>query len=177
MICDPNNLKTDFFLLRDGPVWVTSDYRLWQAGQQWLHKARGYKSHNWQLTSEAEFHEEVSKSLLWEQQFGYTHWNGNLDALNEGAASWPLADAKRLVISVENAQRLKKWFGGNTNHIWDILQDAARVQLLFSVGLLVIVYTSSDGEATRWAKVKGVSKLTRKTFPGAQLLKDAEQVC
>lgn len=169
MICDPNNLETDFFLLRDGPILVMSDHDLWRAGIQWLQAKRGYKLHNWELNSEAEFFQEVSKSMLWEEQFGYSPWTGNLNALNDGAESWPTPGEERIVISIDNAERLENWFGGLTPHIWDILQNAARMQLLFGVGLLVMVNTSSADEATRWAKAERVTMLTRETFLGAQL--------
>ena len=174
MICEPNNLKTDFYLLREGPILVMSDHELWQDGTLWLQRTCGYRHHSWKLKSEEEFYQEVSKTLLWKQQFGYTPWTGNLDALNDGAANWPVLGEERIVISIDNAERLKKWFGGKTEHIWEIFQDAARTQLLFGVGLLVMVKTSSDGEATRWAKAEHVIKLTSKTFPGAQLAKDAD---
>jgi hypothetical protein len=174
MICDPNNLKTDFHLLLDGPILVMSDHDLWNAGIQWLQRSRGYKVHSWQLKSEVGFYNEVSETLLWKQQFGYSSWGGNLDALNDGATSWPDLDNKHIVIAIDNAERLKKWFGNKTHHIWDIFQNAARMQLFFGVGLLVMVKTTSDGEATRWAKAERVSKLTRKSFPGKELLRNAE---
>jgi len=151
MIRDPANLQTDFFLLRDGPICVTSDRALWQTGTDWLRLNRGYKTHSWKLRSETEFYHEVSKTVS---------WNGNLDALSDGVNNWPLAGDARVAITVDNADRLKNWFGNKTNHIWDILQEAARMQLLFGVRMLVMVNTSSEGEATRWAKASGVSKLT-----------------
>lgn len=173
MICDPEKLQTDFFLLREGPILVMSDQDLFRAGTQWLQKNRGYKAHKWNLNSEAEFYQEVSKTLCWEQQFGYPSWNGNFNALSDGLANWPVSDAERILISLDNAERLKMWFGKNTEHFWDIFQEAARMQLLFGVGLLVMVNTSSEGEASLWAKAARVCKLTRKGFPGAELYKNA----
>lgn len=175
MVFDRNHLQTDFFLLRDGPVLVTSDRELWQAGTRWLRDVRGYRHVPWLLRSETEFHAEVSESFSWSQQFGYSPWNGNLAAFNDGVVSYPFGNNERVLITMENAERLKNWFGKRTTGVWDGFCRAARVHLLFGVKLLVLANTSSDGEAIRWTKPPGVLRLTRSTFPGAQIAREAEQ--
>ncbi len=173
MICDPNDVKTDFFLFRVGPVIVTSDRSLWEQGTQWLVAERKFEHHPWWLDSEESFYEEVSKTLGWKDQFGYDRWNGNLDALNDGASNCTFPTAQRIVISLDNADRLKSWFGAKERAILDIFQEAAHMQLLFGVGLLVMVYTKSNSEAKRWAKADGVLEIDKTSFPGAQLARDA----
>lgn len=176
MICDQNNLEEDYFLLRDGPIVVMSDRELWQAGVNWLRTEKGYPEHSWQLGSKTDFFEEVSKTFAWNQQFGYPNWGGNLDALNDAARSWQVLGANRVVIAIDNAERLKPWLNGMTDALWDILQGAAREQLLFGVGLIVMVNTSSCRQARQWANQKHVAGLHRKSYPGSALFKAASKL-
>ena len=173
MVYDPENLPTDFFLMRDGPVSVTSDAELWRAGAEWLAGARGFQAHHWTLADENSFHAEVSRTLKWKHQFGYSTWSGNLDALNDGASGLYLLKADRLLVTVRDGQRLKNWFGSKTSAIWEIFVDAARLNLMFGVGVLVWVHTASEGEAKRWAKAPGVMHVARKSFPGAAVALEA----
>lgn len=125
--------------------------------------------HPWYLASQEAFFEEVSKTLGWKDQFGHDRWNGNWDALNDGASSCSFPTAQRVLISIDNADRLKSWFGAKEGAIWDTFQEAAQMQLLFDVGLLLMVYTQSDSEAKRWAKSNGLLEIDKTSLPGAQL--------
>lgn len=73
---------------------------------------------------------------------------------------------------MDNAEKFKKWFGSKQVAIWDIFQDASRMQLLFGVGLLLMVYPNSSREARSWAKADGVLEIRSTSFPGAQLAKN-----
>ena len=46
------------------------------------------------------------------------------------------------------------------------------MQLLFGVGLLLMVYPNSSREARSWAKADGVLEIRSTSFPGAQLAKN-----
>lgn len=176
MLFDPNDLDTDFFLYREGPIVVTCDRAIWENGIKWLVNARGFKRHHWTLNTEEAFYDEVSETLSWKEQFGYERWNGNLDALNDGASACEFTEGQRILISIDNADRLKNWFGQRTANIWDIFKDASRMQLIFGVGLLLIVYSKSNEEVEEWSKVDRVFELRANEFLGGQLARNASKL-
>jgi hypothetical protein len=124
-----------------------------------LVEQRDYTLHDWQLTSKTGFFGEVSESLNWEAQFGYAPWTGNLDALNDGIIHWDAKGAERVLISIDNAEQLERWFSGKSASFWDILHDMTRAQLLLGTGLLILAKVETPALAEAWAKLPCMNRL------------------
>lgn len=81
--------RADWPLLQNGAVSLFWSHNVLRETRQSLEKL-GYEIFDVEFGRKAPgFHEQMSHVLKWEDQFGYSFWNGDLDALQDGMRYFP----------------------------------------------------------------------------------------
>ncbi len=89
-----------------------------------------------------QFKLDLSSSLKWHEQFGYTPWVGNLNALDDGLRGEPFNSSTRSVICISNYDSLVKYDGDFAYKILDIIERTSRDYLLFGKVLIGLIQTN-----------------------------------
>ena len=92
----------------------------------------------------ASFQSQASSLLRWDEQFGYSPWNGNLDALNDGLPAYPVPANNKAVLALVGFHSLVRSDQRSSNVLLDLLEYHSRQFLLFSKRLIVLVQTDDN---------------------------------
>lgn len=154
---DLNN-RADWTLLRNGVVSLFWNMDVLDEAERALSElgydiARIFCAKGW-----GSFERQLSDALLWEEQFGYAPWNGNLDALNDGMRGYPFGPSKRAALVLTGFNTLVDRDAQVSHIILDILESNARDFLLFGMTLITLVQTDDSrfdcpeigGRRPRW---------------------------
>jgi hypothetical protein len=76
------------------------------------------------------FYEQFSHVLRWEEQFGYSPWSGNLNALNDGLRYYPFGSADRSALVLDGFHFLANEDSEFAHVVLDLIERAARNYLL-----------------------------------------------
>ena len=114
----------------------------------------------------ASFQAQLSSLLRWEEQFGYSPWNGNLDALNDGLSGYPFPGNNKSALALVGFHQLVRGNKRSSSVVLDLLEYQSRQHLLFSKRLVVLVQTDDNrfvppsvgGRAPRWNREEWMDK-------------------
>lgn len=90
------------------------------------------------------FHTQMSNALKWEQQFGYSFWNGNLDALTDGMRYFPFGPSGRSALVFLGFHNFTAKSPQTAHAVLDIIENAARDHLLSGRLLIALVQTNDN---------------------------------
>lgn len=96
------------------------------------------------LNGEAAFRRQMSNALNWESNFGYSTWNGNLDAFNDGLREYPFGASKLCALAVLGFHKLVGSAPEFAGALLDIIEYNARDHLLFGNTLIALVQTDDN---------------------------------
>ena len=126
-------------------------------------KKIGYVVAELDCSSLDNFHGSVSVALRWNAQFGYSNWNGNLDALDEGMGNLP---SDKFLLVARDYQKIKLFDRRLFHAFWDIYEIESRNSLLF--GQLALGFVQVDrsdfrldnlgSRAALWNKAEWLTK-------------------
>lgn len=94
------------------------------------------------------FFEQVSNIIGWEELFGYSPWNGNLDAFNDGIGEFPFGPSKRAVLVINDFHILAADDRRYATELLDVMECNARDLLLESKILVTFVQTEDASYET-----------------------------
>lgn len=92
----------------------------------------------------AGFQAQMSSLLRWDEQFGYSPWTGNLDALNDGLSGYPFPSSNKAVLALTGFHSLVRNDKRSSGVLLDLLEYHSRQFLLFSKRLIVLVQTDDN---------------------------------
>lgn len=90
------------------------------------------------------FYEQVSTTLNWQEQFGYSPWNGNLNALNDGFRDYPFGPSRRSALVFDGFHLLVEEDKAFAHALLDIVESSARDYLLRGQILVTLVQTDDN---------------------------------
>ncbi|MCI3132633.1 hypothetical protein [Phenylobacterium aquaticum] len=140
MIEDDADRRADWPLLKDGAVtlfWRTSLFEQAKASLTSL----SYALASIECISVEQFAADLGGALGWEQQFGYSPWSGNLNALAEGAATVAFPPSLCLALAFEGYHRLVAQDAEFAHGVLDVIEYQARNHLAAGRRLIVLVQT------------------------------------
>lgn len=127
-------------LLQNGAVhlfWQTEVLEKWTSDLVQL----GYAVHHANCSDKPTLQIDMSAILLWQDQFGYPSWNGNLDAFNDGMRYFPFGPYCRAALILRRFDLLFRTDPRTAEAILDIIEYQARNHLLEGNRLLALVQT------------------------------------
>lgn len=132
--------RADWSLLQTGAVslfWKKTVLDLVERDLERL----GYEVLTVRCDDAGEFHRQVSDALKWVEQFGYSPWTGNLDALNDGLRHFPFGPSKCAALRIEGFDQLWAADQPTAFAFLDMFEDASRTHLLHGCRLIGLVQT------------------------------------
>jgi len=137
-----NMERADWQLLRDGAVTLFWNKDIFHKAMNSL-RDLDYRILELPYETMPKFCESVSNSLKWKQQFGYTPWTGNLDALNDGIRGEPSASSDDTAICLSGFHNMVRDDSEWATALLDILEYQSRNYLLFGQRLIILVQTDN----------------------------------
>ncbi|WP_296617837.1 hypothetical protein [Sphingomonas sp.] len=112
------------------------------------------------------FQTQMSSLLRWDEQFGYSPWNGNLDALNDGLSGYPFPSSNKAALALVGFHSLVRNDRRSSGVVLDLLEYHSRQFLLFSKRLIVLVQTDDNrfvpplvgGRTPQWNREEWMNK-------------------
>ena len=133
--------RADWPLLQNGAINVYLKPSLFEQAISDLH-ALEYRIIRLAFESQRQFEAELSLALKWQEQFGYSPWNGNLDALNDGFRDEPLSSSDNTALCIENFQAYVREDEQAATGLLDIVESTSRDYLLFGKRLIALIQTN-----------------------------------
>ncbi|WP_419901743.1 hypothetical protein [Kiloniella sp.] len=133
--------RADWPLLQNGAVHLYWKPEVYEDAIQSL-KTLNYRIMNIHYENIDQFKSDLSSSLKWQEQFGYSPWDGNLNALNDGIREEPFNSSDRNAICISNYQALAsddKYFAFK---LLDLIARHSRDYLLFGKVLIGLIQTN-----------------------------------
>lgn len=104
------------------------------------------------------FEVQMSRALLWREQFGYEPWTGNLDAFNDALRYVPFSPSGRRVLVLTGFHHIVAADSERAYIMLDLIEAAARDHLLESMLLIALIQTDDPhyscdpvgGRLPRW---------------------------
>ena len=153
---DADHQRADWQLLQNGAVSLFWQPSVLDDAQQAL-AALGYEIA--EISCEAgRFKAEMSRALKWQEQFGYSPWTGNLDALNDGLRHVPFGPSGRMALTLRRFHELVAVDADFAWKVIDLIEYNARDLLLEGKLLIGLVQTDDNlyacpplgGRSVRW---------------------------
>jgi hypothetical protein len=133
--------RADWSLLQNGAVSLFYNQGILKDATQSL-AGLGYEILNISCRNGiGAFRQQFSQALKWEEQFGYTPWNGNLDALSDGIRHFPYRESGRAALVFDGFDKLVSEAPEMAHTVLDIIECEARDHLLWSKILIALVQT------------------------------------
>lgn len=149
--------RADWELLRHGAITL-----FWRDGRFEASKAElqdlGYRLIEITCVTPEQFRRAISEALDWEARFGFGPWDGNLNALNDGFASFPFGEDADVAICLRDFHIIAGQEPEFAHGVLDIVEDWSRNHLLTGRRLLALVQTNDvnfrceglGGRAASW---------------------------
>jgi hypothetical protein len=99
--------EIEWRLLQNGAINLYKDETIFEEDCKSLKKV-GYKVFHINCDSILTFTTDITNALDWENQFGYSPWRGNLDALNDAMRDTTLGNKGKLSLACRNFHKLVK---------------------------------------------------------------------
>lgn len=128
----------DFELLRHGATTLFRRLVLFNAAVDQL-AALGYLVHRIDARARVPFVDGLTKALRFHDNFGYTPWGGNLDALNDAFRYVSFDDHRGVAFAFHGLDALHQVEPRLAQCTLDILESSARDHMLFGHRLLAVV--------------------------------------
>ncbi len=141
---DDDLKRADWALLQNAAVNLFRDPAILEEARQALLKLDYEIADISCATGWSGIHEPFSSLLKWEEQFGYSPWNGNLNAFNDGLLDYPFGPSGRNALILHAFHKLVAENRGASHAILDMLETSARDHLLWGKTLIVLVQTDDD---------------------------------
>lgn len=141
MFKEPNHNRIDWRLLQNGAVSL-----FWRA--EYLEEAQrelaglGYEIIEVAYTSLDQFKHDLSVALKWEEQFGYSAWGGNLNALNDGLGWFSSEGPSRVALCFTRFHGLWRADKRIAHALLDMIESESRDALLVGKHLICLVQTN-----------------------------------
>jgi hypothetical protein len=143
-LTDADYGRADWPLLQNGAVHLFWSREVLSATRKSLTEL-GYEEGEITFESKAPgFHAQMSRALKWQDQFGYSSWNGNLDALNDGMRYFPFETSGRSALIFLGFHHFASKSPATAHAILDIIERAARDHLLSGRLLIALVQTDDN---------------------------------
>ncbi len=133
--------RADWPLLKNGAVHLYWKIDVYDETIQAL-KALNYRIMNIHYESIDQFKSELSFKLKWQEQFGYSPWDGNINALNDGFRGEPFNSSDRNAICISNYHGLASEDKNLAFKLLDLIACHSRDYLLFGKVLLGLIQTN-----------------------------------
>jgi hypothetical protein len=144
MFTDADMDRADWRLLQEGAVSLFWKPQVLDATKDDL-KQLGYEILDIECGHGVEhFRAQVSLALRWEEQFGYSPWTGNLDALNDALREYPAPASGRSALALLGFHALAAVDGDFAFRTLDLIECAARRRLLLGDLLVCLVQTNDN---------------------------------
>ena len=98
----------------------------------------GYRGHLIDADDRAVFYAQMSRALRFYEQFGYQHWTGNLDALND---AYRALEARAVVHAFTRFDVLHKSEPDFAEALLQVIADASQDHLRDGIRLIALVQT------------------------------------
>ncbi|MBS0297608.1 MAG: barstar family protein [Proteobacteria bacterium] len=132
-------LRADWPLLQNGATNLFWNPSLWREAQESL-RTLGYEVAEISCREGRNtFCHKMSAVLRWHAQFGYSPWDGNLNALNDGVRGYPFGPSRRAALAFDGFDALAEADPEWAQIVLDILEASARDQLLWGRTLIMLV--------------------------------------
>ena len=103
----------------------------------------GYRSCFIDCASEPSMVADISRALLWREQFGYEPECLKLDAFNDALRGMPNADHPKVLLVLTSYDAFRERAQETAYAVLDLLECSARNALLFGYRLLTFVHTDN----------------------------------
>jgi hypothetical protein len=132
--------RADWPLLSNGPITLFWRAELFDAAKCDL-QALGYDLIEANGDDERTFQRAMSDGLLWQTQFSYEPWSGNLNALADSFVALPDEVGDLIAICISRFDLFAARSPGAATGVLDVLAEGARRLLLEGRRLAVLVQT------------------------------------
>jgi hypothetical protein len=133
--------RADWPLLKNGSINLFISESILEEAKNQL-RALEYEVADVSYDSVEGFRLAMTNILQWQDQFGYSPWNGNLDALVDAFVSFPFPPSKAAAICVTNYDKLNRDDAGLARVFLDIIEYQSRNYLLRGCRLIALIQTN-----------------------------------
>jgi hypothetical protein len=130
----------DFELLQHGATTLFRRPALFNAAVDQL-AALGYLVHRIDAQARGSFVAGLTEALRFHENFGYTPWGGNLDALNDAFREVLFGDHRGVAFAFHGFDALHRVEPRLAQVTLDILEGSSRDHMLFGHRLLAVVHS------------------------------------
>ena len=131
--CAADGDSIDFELLQHGATTLFRRPALFNAAVDQL-TALGYLVHRIDARAREPFVTGLTEALRFHENFGYTPWGGNLDALNDAFREVLFGDHRGVAFAFHRFDALHRVEPRLAQGTLDILEGSARDHMLFAIG-------------------------------------------
>ena len=122
-------IEIEWQLLQNGSINLYKDEVVFEEDCESLKKV-GHKVAYIDCSSLLSFKTDLTEALVWKQQFGYSPWSGNLNALNDGMRDITLGYNGKFTLACKNFHKLVKTDKKMAMAFLDLLEYNSRNHLL-----------------------------------------------
>lgn len=117
--------------------------------------ALGYHVIDISYESQKQFQDKFSRELKWIDKFGYSPWNGNLNAFVEALQGEPQSSEDYSVLAIRNFDKCVRYDSKWAENFLDICAICSREYLIHATRLIILVQTNDASYQTE--KLGGVA--------------------
>jgi len=130
--------RLDWRLMQNGAVTLFYRTDLFDDAIEWL-RAHAYVVHVIDASTINSFTDEMTVALRFQEQFGFSPWNGNLNALNDAFRYLSGGETTGVVFCFKEYDRLATADGHFAHAVLDILESNSRDHALLGQRLFALV--------------------------------------
>lgn len=135
-----NLASLEWRLLQNGAINIYSNKNIIKSHYEQLEK-EGYQIEILRCDTKETFEHDITMTLNWKEQFGYSPWNGNLNALNDAMREMNISKNGKLVLVCENFHKLVKIDSNCAIAFLDLLEYNSRNHLLVGCRTIGLIHT------------------------------------
>jgi hypothetical protein len=132
--------EIEWRLLQNSSINLYKDETIFEEDCKSLKKV-GYKVSQVNCDSVLTFTTDITNALDWKNQFGYSPWNGNLDALNDAMRDTTLGHKGKFALACKNFHKLVKADKNMAIVFLDLLEYNSRNHLLENCLFIGLIQT------------------------------------
>ena len=140
MIEDGSEQRADWPFIKDGAITLFWRRALFNAAKETL-RSLDYDLLQLECSTVERFKLELSAALRWEEQFGYSPWDGNLNALDEGVAWYRFPPSSNVALAFAGFHRLVAEDPVTARGLLDVIELQSRNHLAAGRRLIALIQT------------------------------------
>ena len=134
--------ELDWHLMQNGAVTLYLKEAILEQDLAWL-KTKQYEIETIDCHDLTLFYQQMSLALRFKEQFGYDHWTGNLNALNDALSTRDISPNSGLVLCFRRYDLLASTNPEIAAAVLDFMERNSRDQLLVGRRMIVLVQSSN----------------------------------